>query len=164
MVTFLVPSNLEAQDGHINDGTMMRKPLSLFALFATVGGFGEALHGQTLLRPYDDEQAVLPPIEAVSTVQDPVQTPIQTTAFPVDLTFTVLPNPAVDVLVISPNRDIAGFILGAFLQDATGQTVESGLPHGSNGVALGVGHLPRGVYHLTIRTADGSFVRRVDLI
>jgi hypothetical protein len=143
---------------------MNRTLLSLLTCLGLVGGLGEALHAQSLMHAADGRAALRDGTETRMGRTVAAEQPASGLEWTVEQAFLIGPLPATDRLVVTNLRPDAVTILGAYLQDARGQTLESGVPHGSDHVALGVGHLPRGTYSLVIRTSAGSVQRRVELI
>ena len=129
-----------------------------------MGLYGEAQLGTDLANAVPKKTAATPSVPFMGP-SDPHRTLVNPAGIPSNCTFTVLPNPAIDVVVIHPTYPGTGFLLGAWLQDSGGTTIHSNSQPGSNNsVAIEVGDLPRGHYTILVRTTAGSFVRPMDLI
>jgi|GEM_PF-1572927 len=139
----------------------------LLAFCAAIGGVHQALDAQTIIRVMEPTG----PGSASLALPGRTVAPLHLSPSPGSATLTgvasgvtVFPNPASEAISVEPVLPSPGFLQGASLVNALGQVVESAIPHTSDQLIIGVGHLPRGAYQLVVFTTAGITTHMVSLI
>jgi hypothetical protein len=139
----------------------------LLAFCATIGGVHQALDAQTIVRVTELAPAGTPELALPGRIVAPGHispSPASAALEGVAVGVTVFPNPASEAISVEPILPTPDFLQGASLVNALGQVVESAIPHTSEQLIIGVGHLPRGAYQLVVFTTGGITTHMVSLI